>query len=297
MNTKGFHFFFRSFVWSASLLLLSACDPITQWLEEGEEEHTQKPVARVYDSYLSLESVIEVLPKDLSPEDSAAFVSNFINLWAKDQLMVYKAGYNLPEEQKRFEKQIAAYRNDLLKHSYLQKYISERLDTNISEAEVKAYYEANAEQFQLKENILRVRYMAVPKAAPDLEILKKKFVQIEQEEARKWLQDYALRYARFFVLEDTNWLSFSRFSQMVPIQTYNQQEFLAQNRWISLEEGPLLYLAQILEYKIKDSPSPLHYVYPRVESTLLNQRRLALIQDLEQNLVKDAQKKNQFEIY
>lgn len=274
-----------------------SCDYLEEHWPIRETDETRKAVARVYESYLYEDALVEVLPKGLEAEDSLAFVRNFISSWAKNQLMVYKAEYNLPEEQKRFEEQIAAYRNDLLKHSYLQSYIAQRLDTNLSENEVRAFYEENPDQFQLKENILRVRYLVVPMDAPNMDKLKEHFADIDEQESLQWLQDYALRYARFFVLNDTNWVSFNQFSQQVPVQTYNQQEFLEKNSQVYLEQEPLVYFADILEYKVKDSPSPLRYVYPRVASTLINQRRLALIQELEQNLLSDAQKKNQFEIF
>lgn len=264
-------------------------------LEEEEDDLRGEPVARVYDSFLYEADLEEVLADDLSGEDSISFVQNYINVWAKNQLMVYKAEYNLTEEQKSFEEQIQNYRNDLLKYAYLQKYVDEKLDTNISPAEIRAYYKENQANFLLKENILRFRYLVVPEDAPQVEKVKRLFYS-DDEKDRKELEDYALSYARLFSTKDTAWISFNEFTEIIPVQTFNQQEFL-NNREIQFSREGLLYLVEISDYKIKDSPSPLPYVYNLIKNIILNKRRLSLIENLEKNLLNDAIKKKEFETY
>ena len=108
-------------------------------------------MARVYDRYLYEEDLANIVPDELTDNDSLAFIQNYINVWAKDQLMLYKAEFNLTESKKDFEKQIREYRNDLLKFTYRQDYISQNLDTNITGAELKAYYEKGENDFRLKQ--------------------------------------------------------------------------------------------------------------------------------------------------
>jgi len=275
-----------------SLIFLSSCDSI---FNKGTEEEGAL-VAKVYESKLFQHDIDAVLPEGLSPKDSASFVQNFINVWAKNELMVYKAEFNLTDEQKQFDEQIRNYRNDLLKYSYLQKYVDDRLDTSISELRIKDYYLTNSQNFLLKENILKIRYIVVPQDAPQLEDLKKLFKSSEAKDLESLL-DYSLSFARSFSLEDTAWISFNDFRKIIPIRTYNQQDFLARNAWIELEEEGLIYLAQIKEYKIKDNAAPIFYVKDIIRNTLLNKKRLDLIADLEKNLVNDALKKKEFETY
>jgi len=275
------------------VLLLSACDFIESF--EGEEDKG-KMIARVYDSYLFEADIQNVLPSDLSKDDSASFVQNYINVWAKNQLMIYKAEFNLTDDDKRFEEQIRNYRNDLLKFAFLQKYVDDRLDTAITDAQIKEYYRDNEDDFQLKENILRMRYISVPVDAPNIDELKKLF-RTRDSSKQEALLDYALSYARNFSLEDTSWMSFNQFRKLIPIQAYNQQEFLSKNSYLELESQGLMYLVSIAEYKIKDNTSPLLYVRNIIRNILLNKRRLDLIADLEKNLLSDAIKKKEFETY
>ncbi|QNR24018.1 hypothetical protein [Croceimicrobium hydrocarbonivorans] len=278
----------------ASLLFTAGGCDFFQGLEE--EENKGPVVARVYDSYLYQTDLEDIIPKGLSADDSTSFVQNYINVWAKNELMIYKAEFNLTEEQKQFEEQIKNYRNDLLKFAYQQKYVDDRLDTTISDAQVKEYYEAHLDNFQLKENILQLRYLSLPKDAPDVDKVSGLF-KSNKEEDQKALLDYALSFARSFSLEDTSWISFNEFRQLLPIRTYNQQDFLAQNKFVEMEAEGLVYFAEIKNYKIKDNPSPLIYVEDIIRKTLVNKRRLDLIAELEKNLLSDALKKKEFETY
>lgn len=278
----------------ASLLFTAGGCDFFQGLEE--EENKGPVVARVYDSYLYQTDLEDIIPNGLSADDSISFVQNYINVWAKNELMIYKAEFNLTEEQKQFEEQIKNYRNDLLKFAYQQKYVDDRLDTSISDAQVKEYYEAHLDNFQLKENILQLRYLSLPKDAPDVDKVSALFKSNKAED-QKALLDYALSYARSFSLEDTSWISFNEFRQLLPIRTYNQQDFLAQNKFVEMEAEGLVYFAEIKNYKIKDNPSPLIYVEDIIRKTLVNKRRLDLIAELEKNLLSDALKKKEFETY
>lgn len=283
----------KNIVLIASLLFIAGgCD----FFQNAEDEDSGPAVARVYDSYLYQSELDEVVPEGLSSDDSISFVQNYINVWAKNELMIYKAEFNLTEEQKRFEEQIQDYRNDLLKYAYLQKYVDDRLDTTITNDQIKSYYQENQSNFQLKENILRLRYLSVPADAPDLDDLPALFKK-DDAESQSELMDYALSYARNFSLEDTAWISFNDFRKLIPIATYNQQDFLSKNRYVEIEEEGLIYLVEISEYKIKDNASPLVYVKDVIRKTLLNKRRLELIGDLEKNLFSDALKKKEFETY
>ena len=78
-------------------------------------------MARVYESKLYRHDIVAVLPEGLSSEDSATFVQNFINVWAKNELMVYKAEFNLTDEQKQFEEQIRNLEKNLVNDALKKK--------------------------------------------------------------------------------------------------------------------------------------------------------------------------------
>ena len=109
--------------------------------------------------------------------------------------------------------------------------------------------------------------------------------------------EYALKYSRGFSLQDTSWVSYRDLARLIPLQTYNEQEFLARNDFFKVQNDSLHYFVDITEYKIKDGSSPLNYVRDIIKNTLINRRRLELISELEKGLLSDAIKKKEFEVY
>ena len=272
---------------------LASCEYIKQ---EEDTEDKGEPLARVHDRYLYKSDLNEIIPEDLKGNDSITFVQNYINSWAKNQLILYKAEFNLSDEQKDFEEQIEVYRNDLLKFAYQQEYISQKLDTAISDAEIEEYYQANTSNFQLKENILKPRYVVINTEAPKLSQAKKWFRSSNPKDAER-IRDYSHTYAVRSVLADTSWVTFDKLASLIPIETYNQRDFLTKNKFVEITKGDRIYLLEIIAYKIKESNSPLPYVRGIIKNILLNKRKLDLLEKLQENLYEDAIRKKEFETY
>ncbi len=275
------------------LPLITGCHLIAT--KKGNQDKGE-PVARVYDQFLYKEDLTNIVPDELAGNDSLAFIQNYINVWAKEQLMLYKAEFNLTESKKDFEKQITQYRNDLLKFTYRQDYISQNLDTTITDAELEEYYETGENVFRLKQDIVKARYIVVDKEAPSL------------KEAQRWfrsdftddiieLDDFALQYAFRFSLQDSNWVSVDRIRELLRLGTDWPEDFYKEGKYIERTDSLNLYLLDIIEYKVKGDRAPLEYYQDVITSILINKRKLKLIDDLEQNLLNDALSKKEFEVY
>ncbi len=264
--------------------------------KDAEEEALGAPVARVFDRYLYEDELSDLIPVELGENDSLAFVQNYINVWAKDQLMIYKAEYNLTENKKNFEEQIKEYRNDLLKFAYRQEYIRQNLDTNIAESALERYYHEEESNFLLKENILQANYIIVNRDAPDLEKAVKWF-KSDKPRDRREIEDYALKYAYKFALADSSWVTFDRLAEMIPLETGNPAAFLQSNQLLEYRDSTNVYLVEIFNYRLKGDQAPLEYSRNVIKNILINKRKLELINNLEQNLLNDALEKKEFEVY
>lgn len=259
------------------------------------KDDEQKPVARVYDYYL-YEDDIQGLTNGMSKEDSTVFIENYIYNWGKEQLLISRAEFNLRDEQKDFEELVMQYRNDLIKFAYIDKYVTEHLDTAISEAEVNTYYQNHNSDFELKENIVKAEYFVVEKIAPDIDKAKSWWRNPSEKNQERFLE-YASIFAKEKAVGDTNWLRFNDLSLKVPIQTYNQEYLLSKNRRMLVEDSLKVFFVAINAYKIKDDVSPLAYVKKTIKSIILNKRKLELIDKMEESLVNDAYDKKDFEIF
>lgn len=274
------------------LLTLSLSFASCKLIRKDDE---QKPVARVLEHYL-FEDDIRGLTTGMSPEDSTVFIENYIYNWGKEQLLIYRAEYNLRDDQKEFDDLVTQYRNDLLKFAYIDKYVTEHLDTAIAEDEINTYYEEHSSDFELKENIVKAEYFIVEKTAPDLEKTKGWWRSGSDKNMEKFL-DYVSIFAKEKSVGDTNWVRYSELAFRVPLQTYNQESLLSKNRKLLLEDSAKVFFVAINAYKIKDDVSPLPYVRTAVKSIILNKRKLELISKMEESLVNDAYDKKDFEIF
>ncbi len=262
----------------------------------GSEEETKPVVARVYDRYLYKEDVEGLMPNDLTEADSLAFLQNYINVWAKDQLMILKAEYNLTESQKNFEKQIEEYRNDLLKFAYRQQYISQTLDTNISANAIKSSYKGGSNDFVLKENILRVDYAAINLEAPNLEKAIKWFYS-KKEKDESSFYDYALKYSYKFSVRDSTWISYEQLRKQIPLPSEDVEGFIKSTGFTQFKDSTNVYLLEIKDYRLRGDKAPLPYSREIIKNILINKRKLDIVNSLEQNLLEDALDKKEFEVY
>jgi hypothetical protein len=275
----------------ANTMLMVSCS-----LFEKKEEAPKQAVARVFDKYLYMDELKEIIPADASSSDSAQIAENYIKSWIEQILLLKKAEDNLTDEQKDFSKQLEDYRRSLIIYSYQRELLNQLLDTNVTEEEIEAYYENNKQNFELKDNIVKVRYVKVAKNAPDIKKLKKWYSSDNPQDLQA-LESYCFQFAQNFYLDDKTWLLFDDLLKEVPIRTYNKEDFLKQNKLIEMEDSLSLYFLNIKGFKIKNSISPLSFEKENIRNIIVNRRKLDIINKLKQDIYNDAANKSDFEIY
>ena len=276
----------------ALLLLLfgTACDLF-------ETADPRVTVARVNDSYLYEEDIQALVSEDFTPEDSAIVVSNYINRWATQRLLIDKAKVNLPEEQQReFEKLVLNYRNELFSKAYTDAIIAKQLDTTISMEKAEEYYEENGENFKLNEDLVKLRYINLTKDNPEFNGIKTRFRRFNEEDMQE-LQDMAFQFTSYS-LNDSIWVKTRQVYQKIgPLTAQTNEELLKKDNFLQLEDSLGVYLVFVEDVKLRGDQAPLEYSLPTVKQILLNKRKLELIKELEKDITQDAIKNEQFEIY
>ena len=119
-------------------------------------------VAEAYGEALTWDSLASWVPDDLNLEDSAAFAERVIDRWMREQVMVTQARTQLQKELPSLEQALEAYRRSLLINTYENRYVESRLDTEVSEEDIAAYYEAHPELFTLHDHAVRTLYVHLP---------------------------------------------------------------------------------------------------------------------------------------
>ncbi|MES2838304.1 MAG: hypothetical protein V4667_12315 [Bacteroidota bacterium] len=278
-----------TFVLACSILFFS-CG------KKGKEEAKGEPVAKVYDKYLYQNDLTAVLPSDLKGNDSVSFVKDYIQNWILRQLWLNKAENNLDDELKDVEKQLEDYRVSLITYVYEKELINQKLDTIVNETEIAEYYTNHPQNFLLKDNIIKVVYVKVGKNAPKIDKLKE-WYKNDDEKVKQQLSEYCFQFAENFYLNENSWLLFDDLLKEIPIRTYDQEQFLQNNRLIELQDSLSLYFVNIKGFKIKESISPLSFEKENIKNIILNKRKLTLINSLKKDLYTNAQNNKEIEIY
>ena len=272
------------------LFSISGCDKL--FVKTSE----QPPIARVHDKYLFPEDLQAILKPGISKEDSALIVRNYVDRWIRAQIMVKKAEENLTDTEKDLEKQIENYRASILTYRYKQQMIEQNLDTIVEKSEIETYYNENPSNFLLPEAIVKAVFVKIKRNAPELYNLRAWYRSEDVEDLDK-LENYCYQNSAEYEIYNERWVYFDELLRKIPREIDNKERFLLYNRRIESQDNEFLYLLSIRDYKINGDVSPLSMVEDDIKAILLNKRKLKYIDELENDIYRDAQNRNYFEIY
>lgn len=239
-----------------------------------------------------------MIPAETDREDSIKIIKEYIDNWIRKQTVLHKAEANLKNDSSSYEiqKQIDDYKSSLVRFAYEKELIRQKLDTVVSFSEIESYYNNNKNNFELKNNIIKVVYLKTNRKSPKINKAKE-WYKSDSPKDRKLLEDYCHQFAENYFLDETSWLLFDDLLKEIPIRTYDKEQFLKNNRFIEIEDSTYIYLVNIKGFRIKDSLSPLVFERDNIMNILLNKRKLKLIEEMEKNAYDEAQRKKDFEIY
>ena len=264
--------------------------------QKPAKDETRKALARANNTYLYEEDVKNLVPFGTSEKDSIALVKKYIDNWVRETLVIQKAESNLTEDKKNVEKQLQDYRNSLIIFAYEKELVSQKLDTLITDAEIEEYYNNNKANFELKDNIIKVVYIKVNKTAPDMKKLQN-WYKSEDAKDKALLASYCHQFAANFYLDDSSWLFFDDLLKEIPIQTYNKELFLQNNRYVEVSDSLYNYFVNIKGFKIRNSLSPISFEKDNIKNIILNKRKLLLIAKMKEDVYNDAINNNKIELY
>lgn len=270
-------------------LLFVSCKP-------SSEEKEQIPLAKVGESYLYESNLQKVMPEDITTSDSLQFIKRYVDTWIEETIMVQRAELNLSEEDKDVEFQLAHYRNSLLSYNYQKALVKQYLDTVVSFEEIEAFYNENKSNFLLKDNILRVIYVKMDRKSPMLTKVRRLYKSSKIKD-RTALAELCNQYAENFYLNDESWLLFDDLLKEVPIETYNKESYLKNRRIVEVKDEKSIYLLNIVDFKIRETTSPLNFEAQNIKDIILNKRKLELITKMKNEITAEAFNKNKVEIY
>jgi hypothetical protein len=285
---KNIHFLISKVVFTFMLAILFAC--------AGDKSKKDQVVARVYDKYLLAEDIENLVPYGTTSKDSVVIVKDYIESWTRNMLLLKKAELNLSPELLDVQKQLDDYRTSLIIFNYERELLKQKLDTSIAMEEVEKYYREHEQNFQLRSNIIRLRYVKLPAKTPNLDKARKWYRSDKDDELDK-LAKLANLYAVNYLLDDNNWLIFDEVLKEIPLSGYSADDFNRNKRYFEINDGQYIYLVAVKGFMMKESKSPLSFEMDNIRKIILNKRKQALIELMQQDIYNDAIQKNEVEIF
>jgi hypothetical protein len=279
------------FVLIAGSLTYSSCNSL--W----KKDQDRKALARVGDVFLFVDEVSPLLNESMTPQDSASFVTNYINNWAAKQLLLSKARINLPEEKlQEFEQLVSNYRTDLYTRAYKEALVQEKEDTTISRNQLERFYEDEKENFKLKEKLVQLRLVELPKQFLNKEEVSTRLRRFNEDDM-DYLDSVGVQF-RKLNFNDSIWVPVSRVIREIgPLNYENEHSYLKKSQFFELEDSLGVYLAKVGDVLEINDIAPLKYIEPSIRQVLLNRRKLDYIRKLEIEIIDEATKKNEFEVF
>lgn len=270
---------------------LSGCKEL--WRQEPEKV----PVARVGEHYLYRDDLKGLLAEGLSPRDSAAFVSNYINNWATKELLFSKAQLNLPPEKiAEYEALVTEYRADLYARAYKEALVAQAADTVIGRSELEAFYEAEKENFRLQEKLVQLRFVELPKQFLNKDDVTRRLRRFNREDFQ-FLDSVGVQF-RKLNFNDSLWVPAARvLEEIPPLNPDNEAQYLKKSQFFELEDDQGVYLAEVRDVLNVNDIAPLSYIEATIRQVLLNRRKMSYLRSLEVDLINEAIQRKEFEIY
>ena len=253
-------------------------------------------VARAHNSYLYMSDLENLVPAGSSPADSAVLMKRFVDNWVRQQVLLHRAIKDLPAEKMNFERAIQDYKNSLIIFAYETELVKKHLDTSVSEAQIRAYYDEHKSTLTLRENIVKVIYVKLPLDAPELNRVRRLYRSTSDADLDE-LEAYSLDHAASYFLDIDSWMLFSDILRDAPLNASNPEQWLRNNRHVELRDDFYRHFIHIIEYKLKGDISPLVFERENIRSILLNHRKHTYINEQRNLFFQEALQSGDFEVY
>ena len=182
----------------------------------------------------------------------------------------------LSKEEKDVTKELEQYKESLLRYRYEQRYINERLDTSVSEAQIYEYYKSHAESFKAQRALVKARTLNINKESSFLASFKKLMCSDNVEdviEADSLALKGGLKYHDF----SFQWMDVLALAASIGV-SYNEIKPCKKAAVIQFEDDNdnlvIIYLADVVG---EGEVAPIEYVREKIIDSIISERKHTLL--------------------
>lgn len=278
------------------VLTATSCEFIRMKDDGTTSGEGRQPVARVNTAYLYRDELTGIVAPGTNRADSVSRVEAYVDSWIRKQLLIQEASRKINIDEADIERKILDYRYSLIAYEFQSQHIKKNLDTLVSASEIEAYYQANIDNFTLKQNIVMATFIKAPVNAPRLKNVKE-WIFSRNEKDKQELKSFCLSFSAAYHLSDSTWMVFDDLVRNSPMSEIpNKVAFLKATPYYETKDDAFVYFLKVDQYRITDNVSPIEFVRDEIKNIILNRRKVELAKKHEDDIYTDAREREVFEI-
>lgn len=279
---------------SQILALALASIVIVQCDDIGAPESSETRLARVGSNYLTLNEARTAIAPFLLKEDSIQALKNYREQWIREQLLLGEANKLQLSQQESVQKKLFNARKEILKNALQEAIITDFTNkVNLSDQEIRSYFEQNKEQLILPERYVQFRHLETS----SLSSARKAREQLQdniswQEVARNYSQnaEQKIRNANKFWPESTvlvdvpimkRYITTLDSGAVSPIQRFNG----------------IYHMVQRVDERLKGDYADPQWFTNELKQWLLIEKQRKHYDSYVKNLYLNARKDNEIDVY
>lgn len=264
------------------------------WSCQQQNTRSETPIAEVGSKKLYLSDIQEYFI-GLAGKDSLTALTDYVNRWAKNQVVLLRAETYLPENEKNLTDELETYRTSLLVHKYEQMYIREKMDTSVGMQEIEQFYKDNSDNFKPPGIMLKALFIKIPNDYTGID----KIRQLYRSDKAKDVEDLSktvIQGAEIYTLFNDQLVDFSEIVSLLPGTTESYENQIIKRKYIEDSDDKYTYFVKAREIIMKETVAPLEHVRSNIVNIILNHRKTELIRQMENEIYGSAINNNEIKI-
>ncbi len=242
-------------------------------------------VAQAYGKVLTRADLRQLMPSSVTQADSARLARALIYDWIETQLISDAASKNL--DMDKINRMVQEYRNELVSMEYVR-LMYDTHAAEIPEDSIRAYYDANKEEFRLTRPMVKGVYIKAADDSPSLAQFRKLYKSHNDADVDR-LDKIASTSAVHYDYFRDKWVDWEQIESRVPYDFGSSADsFLRTHHTVDYSQGGFTYLLDITDALHSGQIMP----YEAARSSIIDRLRFidrrSYAAQLKKNLYDDA---------
>lgn len=254
-------------------------------------EQRGEVLAQVGEKTLYTSDIEFLIQRATNESDSVQIIKSYVENWARDQALLIEAEKNL-NNNPSIERKVEDYRSSLMRHNYTSQIVNEKLDTSLTRADIKRFYDNNSEQFVAPELFVKCRFIGIPSNQNNVWKIRNAIFDLEQ--SIEDLEELIRINEGQWIVEPGKWFYFSDIENILGESI--ARENIIEGFEFSLNEGENRIFLKVIEVVPAGDLLPFDLVTEKIRQLVLLERKKQLLNKIRNDLYEKEVRNNNIKI-